>query len=543
VAEINKEDELASPAQTGEQDQQRPEAPAAATPRRFEGPPGDTGAIPMASPTIISLIGQYQATLASFPERKHALPFRLRRLSVATDYFLVEHIRTVLDVLERRHRARAAVQPGTPDNSSDDLRRIEDFSASLPPQPSRWYRVGLGALILIVAEALLRFLARGIAGTQQGSMLADELEKLTNPDVNAPARAIQAVLHTNIYGVCFVGICISLGAYIVLRPLATGMVASRAIRHAITPRRWWPIPRRQTRRADSSDVARREQKVFDQLHLPAPRESPLDPFVCALPCVAALLLALGVLSLYAHGLGPDGGPTTSISVSQVPTVSPSAAFVGPSRMAITYAKPAGELIFALLIGAIAALRLGHLANTYRSRRPTSTRRLSAHAAASGTPHARPSGIRALVRPALLAAAVTAGFVLYNGGIHRPPSVDATLTSQSLPPNRLRMTVACDESCELNSVSLGLDPGDGSLSNPAPGVEPDLFLTLPGSDFTLHRTHTFVFPLTQSQARWLTHQIRTDDAISDYRPPDSSAAIGLTMTGQDGTPNSVTVDIG
>ncbi len=167
----------------------------------------------MARSRIVALLEQYQATLAALPERRRSLPYRLW-FALATESFLIERIRTPLDVLERGSRASAAVGPADTKSTSDDIRRLQDFSASPPSRVSRWYLVVLIALTIIVAQLLLSYLGHGLAaGAQNGSDLANQLEKLASPQVSAPAQAVTAVLHTDVYGICHVGICLCLSPH------------------------------------------------------------------------------------------------------------------------------------------------------------------------------------------------------------------------------------------------------------------------------------------------------------------------------------------
>jgi hypothetical protein len=532
-----------STAETGPPDKQGAVSPKPSEGTRDQKPKPPAGST--TNPTIISLLDQYQAALSSHADRKRALPFRLRRLSVATDYFLVEHIRTVLDVLQRRCRAQAAIQPGPAEDPSDNLRRLDGFSASLPSRPSRWYLLGLGALIIIVAEGLLSFVGRRIlAGTKQGSSLATELERLTSPAINAPAQAIRAVVHTNVYGVCFVAICLCLAAYIVLRPLANGLIASREILDSRTRGRWWPLRRRATRH-EWAGVAPTEQRVFAHFEVTRPRESHLDLVIRMFPALAALFLAFGVLALYRHGLGVGGGPTNSKSGFEPPIITRTATLVGPADASITYHRHAAELVVALALGCLAAFRLGQLWNIYRARAPATSRRLAAHAAPSANHVAQPRRLRATLRPALLAGAVATGFIAYGTADIKPPSVKAHLAGRGDSPeplakNRLTITVSCDKSCSLNRALLGVAAGD---QLPPPGIHADL--AYQGFDNPANlghgRFHTLFFPLTRAQNQWLIGKLQADAAQAS--PVSSFASVEIDMIADNHKDTAVILDLG
>jgi hypothetical protein len=141
---------------------------------------------------VASLLADYQEILASWPERRRSQSFRRGRLALGTEYFFVEHIRIVLDVLARRYRALQAMRTKDGVDLGDEIDRVEKFAASLPPRPSRLWALGFGAAVVVLAKLLLSESARFlVAGAKHGSDLANELEKLTNPQVTALRRQCQ----------------------------------------------------------------------------------------------------------------------------------------------------------------------------------------------------------------------------------------------------------------------------------------------------------------------------------------------------------------
>jgi hypothetical protein len=153
---------------------------------------------------------------------------------------------------------------------------------------------------------------------------------------------VSAIAHTDVYGVCLLGVCLCLAAYIVFLPFASGLTASRLIRGSEPQRRASRFWRRSATSAPRSSVAERERALFEQLEVASPRESQLDVAVHALPWVAALLIGFSLLALYEHGLNVDGAPGSSDATVSLPTVAGGLTFVGPSTSTTLFSYSGGR---------------------------------------------------------------------------------------------------------------------------------------------------------------------------------------------------------
>ena len=373
---------------------------------------------------VVELLNGYASVLRIMrSKRRRRRP--VERLAIGTNRQLVEHVRRSLDTLERRYHQRAALDAGQGTEDAADARSIAEFSASLPPPPSRLQLVWPAVASLVLAQVVLgsglpKLILSWLpwlpsahgdpigwsdghpAGT---SSLANALSELAKLDAASAGSAADLVLHSQFVVVCLMLVVVCLAGYIVVRPLANGLLAAEQILR-------------------SEGVSGQERAVFDRLGERIPSTRRLDTLARSLLAGGVLLIGIGVFPGYLSGIvlkSYPGGQGDSIAEWEggLVEVSLSRALL---RISIT----------ATVLG---AARLAWVASD-RARLRTRTR-----LAATGA-----------------AAAVAAiGLAAYARHDHTPPSAEVDLprgqaTLQAGNPT-LRVELSCDEQCEVVGARL------------------------------------------------------------------------------------------
>jgi hypothetical protein len=385
----------------------------------------------------------------------HASVLR-RLLTIGPERFAVEHVRRSLASLERRYSAHAALAERPLSDATDDRERVVRLAASLPPAHSRLRSLAWLVGVLVVARVILAVIVAleddlwysvlivtpsidyvgqppTVFGETAGP-LADAFTRLGDLSLTNFGEAVEVVFNSSLLTTALVAVVFGFAAYVVLRPLITGAVAFRVLRHGGTGSRLsWYGPERA--RAAQLRLDDHESAVFDVTGMRAPPDPWLD--LGGKACVVAPLLILatamwiaflgGVFAAYGHRLQADG-TTILLEAHQL----------DPQ-----------DGVKSLLLGSAAALRLGWLAGDARRRQTPSPRRRRS---------------RLLVFALLPVLAITFGALAVFD--RRPPSVlmvtppwtmvgstyadKGVYRSSDRPAVRVRFV--CDERCDLDTGS-------------------------------------------------------------------------------------------
>jgi hypothetical protein len=398
------------------------------------------------------LLVTYQRLIDEAAQAHHHASVVRRLVTIGPERFAVEHVRRSLATLERRYSAHAALADRPLPAATEDRERVVQFAASLPPPHSRLRSLAWVAGVLVVARAMLAVISAleghlwypwlivtpeiGRGDQPQSAFgettkpLADALTRLGDLSLTNLGEAVDVVFNSSLLTTSLVAVVFGFAAYVVLRPLITGAIAFRLLRHSgIGSRMSWY--RHEQARAAQLRLDDHESAVFDAAGMRAPPDPWLD--LAGKACVVAPLLiaatALWIAFLgggpgaYGHRLHADG---TTIVLE-------------------AYQQSPQDGVIALLLGSAAALRLGWLAVDARRRQILSAGRRRSWQ---------------LVLVLLPVLAITFGALAVFD--HRPPSVlmvtppwtmvASTYADPRLPRSSDRAAVAvrfvCDEQCDL-----------------------------------------------------------------------------------------------
>jgi hypothetical protein len=446
---------------------------------------------------------------------------RLTRLAAGTERFLVAHVRTVLDVVERRYLMRAAT--GMVSRADEaDARCVHELARSLPPPASRLWLVAAAGIVLAVAQLLFSIagltVLSGLTSVgsaeqtqQRAGELTEALSRVAGLDVSNAGQATQLLLRTDVTVASLVLIGLLLSTYLVLRPLANGLIVSRALCRSDAMRPWHGVSKDERTLAARLRLNQRESTVLARLELARPRETTLDLIVPGLLAAAVLLIALNG---WMEGLlQSDSGGASSIGKC-VPDPCRGRATNSFDGRLTGGPAPIRDMS-ALVVGCLAAMRLGWLVGRrWQRAHPHETGRRSS------LRHRALRSVWPVALAGVAAAVAGAGFLRYASSDHQGPQVALHVSGRSQEPvSVLRVVVRCREPCVLRGatlvqetrflgVSRAVSPagfsrlsgsGDPWCNAPRELYGNDCVQTTPS---TLQRHGTVELRLTSAQASWL-----------------------------------------
>ncbi len=448
---------------------------------------------------VVALLDAYARLLANGADRGTRLRGRLG-LAVGADRALAIHVRSALDLLDRRYRLREGLGSLPPEEQAD-AERVRSFALALPaPRPLRMVLVVVA--ILVVTQLLtlpLSWIVLLLAPSGQGSaQLTGVFSEIANLDPSGIDDALALLLRTNVSATSLLLLVICVAAFLVLRPRAAGdAVAQRLLRE---------------------QVSGRERATFARLGLEPPAEPRLGFAVSALPAIAGLLLAVFCLQMVVEG--------------QLAWVSWRSASAGVDGGSIKFVPSTGMSPVALGTAILGAARLGWLAVVLRHRSDGIRRSLGAFAqAGSRTSQAEERSSR---RGRLLTQlAVTTAAALCIGAVvsvvasldRRPPGMEVSFDADRISEQRLGVSLDCDETCEVVDVWLSGLHREGERSWLTTLGAP---VAITSEDASDERFRT-VYSLSHEQQRALMRHVR-------------GVAIGVEAVDRDGNQTTMCMPV-
>ena len=428
--------------------------------------------------------------LAAYDDLLRRVKSRPRRpWIVGTELYVLEHLRAVVGAATRGHARRVAVGSIAETSEKADLTRLARFTESLPPPPSAARKIILGVLIVVLAQALSAILGRfeslypvARVGTPRArSQLLDALGDVASLSVSNVVKIEHVIVDAGLAGASIVATIGGLAAWIILRPLANGVVVARRLTE------------------DDLDLHRREIAVLAKVDAQPPTSATLDLFVPALIAVPAVLMSLTLAQEYFHGV--EDADHTFASHHFVTTLH----FVQPREL----------LIVSIAVGYLGAVRLLLVSQDFWRRR---TARSASPARVSEGRAVRHRRARSAIAAAVFAAAMPlSGYLVFGLRDSRPVGVELELTSsseQTLASGRVTMKVRYTEPAEFDSATLrgvaGHPPQDGELET----LKRPEDVSAVSGDVVLH--------LTESQRRWMRGELRSGAPYLDVLLFDDAA---------------------
>jgi hypothetical protein len=407
---------------------------------------------------------------------------KVTRLAVGVDRNLVEHVRRVLDRLDRRYSLRASLGGDRGIQEQEDARRVREFAASLPAPPSRfqhlWPIVGvlIAVQLLLISPAprWLLDLRNGYfdsryfgSDLEQADKLKHSLQQLVSLSPTSVSEVFDLLLHTNVVATALITIFLFVGAWLVLRPLASGVRLARGLRDYRTALMYRVRGERLQALAERLNVREHELKVFSELGVDPVGEPRFDLAIRALLPVASLLASFAIWTSYVRGevrgVFEDRGGGADLGT----------AVGGPDlgTAAVTRGLWFPALLAVIVLASFGALCLVPLAAEL-ARRPR-TRLLGAHARARLRLTGRTRRSARIAWAALPVGLVLLAFGGYGAFDRNSPSVEVSvfaLTGARSTPTRPRIAVIarCSEPCHIADVQfVDLAPGSLPVDNDAP----------------------------------------------------------------------------
>lgn len=218
------------------------------------------------------------------------------RSTLGLKRMLVEHVRSRIELLDRRFCLRLALDEAQT-NDVGDREQLHLFAESLPPRPSRLLTVlrlfGVIAISQVLLALLLRSREAPSASSGKPKLSETALERLTSVAELNPANFTSAV-RTLLENPQVMGLAIALltlATYLVWRPMLPAFYLKRMI---------LDMPGAFARGHTGSELAARarnlavhdeEIRLFGALGMPPPSDSALDLRIKAIPVVIVLALA------------------------------------------------------------------------------------------------------------------------------------------------------------------------------------------------------------------------------------------------------------
>jgi hypothetical protein len=406
---------------------------------------------------------------------------RRRPWVLGTSTYAVEHIRAVLDAVERHYVRRAAVGASSGPSETGDRERLRQFIQSLPPKPSASRVVVLGVLVILAAQALSALFGRfeqlypevrATSGAERSELL-EALSDVASLSVSNVVKVVSVIIDAGLAGATVVLTIAGLAAWLVLRPLANGVAAAGALRDADTA------------------LCRLERAILTEAGVEPRTGSRLDLVVPALIAVPALLLALTLGREYFDGvqeidLGFGVGETTTVEFIHPPILLP----------------------IALTLGVVAWARLTWLAHRHLpARRQLARNNPQVGRRRPGDPTSWRLLPPFLLPWVLVTTVFVGGLVWYGASDTTPTDVEIRLKTsiaEAVRDGAISLGVRSSERSEFDSVVLRgfsrLAPDDGDVDQEvlpfavAMSTKKDVFLRL-----------------TAPQRRWLRAESQSGEA--------------------------------